>query len=101
MHHGRGLRRLTKDDELVAALSADYRQAPLADADRSMLDFATKLTVTPQDMNSADVEKLRSAGFDDRAIHDMVLVIGYFAFVNRVADGLGVTLEGAPDEAGS
>ncbi len=58
-----------------------------------MLDFADKLTRAPAEMDQGDVETLRGAGFDDRAIHDIVLVVGYFAFVNRVADGLGVTLE--------
>lgn len=58
-----------------------------------MLDFAAKLTHTPAAVTAADVEGLRDVGFDDRAIHDLVLVTSYFAFVNRVADGLGVELE--------
>ncbi len=58
-----------------------------------MLDFVAKLTRTPQRMEEADVESLRSYGFDDLAIHDIVVVASYYAFVNRVADGLGVELE--------
>ncbi len=58
-----------------------------------MLDFVAKLTRTPQRMEEADVESLRSHGFDDLAIHDIVVVASYYAFVNRVADGLGVELE--------
>jgi len=65
----------------------------LSDADRAMLAFADKLTRTPGAMQAGDLVALRAAGFDDRAIHDVVLVVGYFAFVNRVAHGLGVTLE--------
>ena len=41
----------------------------------------------------ADVDGLRRAGFDDNAILDIVQVASYFAFVNRMADGLGVELE--------
>ena len=37
--------------------------------------------------------RLRGAGFDDRGIHDICAVTAYFAFVNRIADGLGVELE--------
>ena len=59
-----------------------------------MLDYAVKLTRTPAAMEAADVERLRIAGFDDRAIHDICSVTAYFAFVNRIADGLGVELEG-------
>ena len=58
-----------------------------------MLDFTAKLTRTPQRMKAADIETLRSQGFDDLAIHDIVVVASYYAFVNRVADGLGVELE--------
>ena len=58
-----------------------------------MLDYALKLTVRPQAMEAADVELLRRQGFDDRAIHDICSVTAYFAFVNRIADGLGVELE--------
>ncbi len=98
MHHGEGLRKLTGDDDLVGALADDYRTATLPDADRAMLDFADKLTRTPAAMQAEDVAALRGAGFDDRAIHDVVLVVGYFAFVNRVANGLGVALEPKWDE---
>ncbi len=58
-----------------------------------MLEFVAKLTREPQRMNEADVGGLRAEGFDDRAIHDIVVVAAYYAFVNRVADGLGVELE--------
>ena len=53
-----------------------------------------KLTLTPGEMNRADVEALRPHGFGDRAIHDLCSITGYFAFVNRLADGLGVEMEG-------
>jgi uncharacterized peroxidase-related enzyme len=58
-----------------------------------MLNYAVKLTREPQAMLAADVEMLRSAGFDDTAILDIAQVTAYFAFVNRLADGLGVELE--------
>jgi alkylhydroperoxidase family enzyme len=44
-------------------------------------------------MAEADVAALRAAGFDDAAIHDAAQVIGYFNYVNRVADGLGIDPE--------
>ena len=61
-----------------------------------MLDYALKLTVRPQAMEAADVDLLRRQEFDDRAIHDICSVTAYFAFVNRIADGLGVELEPDP-----
>ena len=80
-------------EALVGSLAADYREAELGPADHAMLDYAVKLTRTPGEMNEGDVAELRARGFDDRGIHDGCAVTAYFAFVNRIADGLGVELE--------
>ena len=64
-----------------------------------MLEYAVKLTTNPGDMARTDVEALREVGFSDRDILDVVEVVGYYAYVNRIADGLGVALEGwIPDD---
>ncbi len=62
-------------------------------ADRAMLEYTAKLTLEPWTMNQTDVAALREAGFSDEAILDVNQVAGYYAFVNRLADGLGVELE--------
>lgn len=93
VHHSAGLGRLVKDKALVAALQSDYRQAHLSPANRVMLDYAHKLTLTPWEMAEADVQNLRTHGFSDRAILDINQVTAYYAYVNRIADGLGVPLE--------
>jgi alkylhydroperoxidase family enzyme len=66
-----------------------------------MLDYAVKLTRVPSSVLAGDVEALRSAGFDDRAIHDVCAITAYYAFVNRIADGLGVELEERSGPAGT
>jgi len=58
-----------------------------------MLDYTYKLTLTPWQMVEADVQQLRLQGFSDRAILDINQIVSYYAYVNRVADGLGVPLE--------
>lgn len=58
-----------------------------------MLEYAWKLTRSPEAMGEADVSALRDAGFDDTAILDVCQITAYFNFVNRLADGLGVELE--------
>lgn len=83
-----------EQDALLHALSTDHTTAQLAPADRAMLAYAAKLTLTPAAIVADDVALLREAGFDDRAIHDICAITAYFAFVNRIADGLGVELEG-------
>jgi alkylhydroperoxidase family enzyme len=49
-------------------------------------------------MVRADVQSLRNTGFSDEGIMDIVQVAGYYASVNRLADGLGVELESNSDE---
>lgn len=74
-------------------MARDWRQAPLSEADRALCAVAVKLTRRPHDVSPADLDALRAQGFDDRAIHDAVQVIGYFNYITRVADGLGVEPE--------
>jgi len=44
-------------------------------------------------MAQEDVDKLRGENFSDGAILDINQITGYYNFVNRLADGLGVELE--------
>jgi uncharacterized peroxidase-related enzyme len=85
--------KVADQEKLLASLASGYRKADLQAADLAMLDYAVKLTRSPGDMIEADVSSLRTQGFDDRAIHDICAITAYYAFVNRIADGLGVELE--------
>ena len=58
-----------------------------------MLSYAVKLSLEPWKMGEADIQELRDAGFSNSGILDIVQVTGYYAYVNRLADGLGVELE--------
>jgi len=62
----------------------------LTDLDRALSKFAARLTHESRNMRPTDLDRLRAHGLDDRAIHDAVQVIGYFNYINRVADALGV-----------
>jgi uncharacterized peroxidase-related enzyme len=77
----------------IEALASDYRTLALPPVDRAILDYAVKLTRAPGDITQEDIVPLRNCGLDDLAVHDLVSVTAYFAFVNRIADGLGVALE--------
>ena len=58
-----------------------------------MLIYATKLTPTPSQMTSWDVDQLRAVEFTDRDVLDIAEVTAYYAYANRIADGLGVPSE--------
>ncbi len=65
----------------------------MAEADRAMLDYAVKLTREPWTMSEGDVAKLRAVGFTDTDILDIAQIVAYFAYANRIADGLGIGVE--------
>ena len=71
----------------------DSTRAPVSPAERALFDYAVKLTREPWAMTADDIVALRAAGWSDAAILDLNLVASYYAFVNRLADGLGVELE--------
>ena len=58
-----------------------------------MCEYAEKLTWTPASMTREDHEPLRAFGLTDRDFHDATQVVGYFNYINRVADALGTDLE--------
>jgi uncharacterized peroxidase-related enzyme len=58
-----------------------------------MLRYAEKLTRQPATVEESDVIRLRAAGFSDTDILHIAEVVAYFAYANRVADGLGIPLE--------
>ena len=58
-----------------------------------MLRYALKLTRTPAEIREADVAKLRDQDFTDTDILHIVEVTAYYAYANRIADGLGIPLE--------
>ena len=77
----------------MAAVERDWTTAPLSPKRTAMLAYAVKLTLTPGAMDDADVEDLRTVGFSDRDILDITEVVGYYAYANRIADGLGIETE--------
>jgi uncharacterized peroxidase-related enzyme len=58
-----------------------------------MLRYAEKLTRQPGTVTESDVSRLRAVGFSDTDILHIAEVVGYFAYANRIADGLGIPLE--------
>ncbi len=88
-----------EQDRLIDGLGLATMPADLllTDRERALVGYAEKLTLTPARVSRSDIDGLRSHGLDDRAIHDACAIVAYFAFVNRIADGLGVQLE-APTE---
>jgi len=83
--HGAAVRQYARDPLLGEQMVMNYRAARLNKRQRAMLDFAVKLTAQPGNVEEADRERLRRAGFSDRDIWDISAVTGFFNMSNRVA----------------
>ena len=81
---------MTLDQELVAALEEDYRNAPITQQEKVMLDYVVQLTRDATKISPKDHDRLRAAGFDDQGILQITLIASWFNYINRVADALGV-----------
>jgi uncharacterized peroxidase-related enzyme len=81
---------VTLDKDLVDALEKDYTIAPVTAQERVMLDYVVKITKDATKVWKDDHERLRAAGFDDKAILQITLIAAWFNYINRVADALGV-----------
>jgi uncharacterized peroxidase-related enzyme len=74
----------------VTHAAHDFRQADLSPRERALCEFAVKLTSRAAEIGERDVNALRAEGLDDAAISDAIQVVGYFNYVTRVADGVGI-----------
>ena len=77
----------------MRALQEDYTRAPISEQDRVMLDYVAQLTRDATRISREDHERLRAAGFDDKAVLQITLIASWFNYINRVADSLGVGRE--------
>jgi uncharacterized peroxidase-related enzyme len=87
--HSAVLRKLTKDPALADAVAADHATAGISDRMKAALDYAVKLTLSLREIEEADVEALRAAGWTDEDVMDIAEVTGLFNMSNRMASGLG------------
>ena len=74
----------------MAALEDDYRNAPISEQEKVMLDYVVQITRDATRISPADHERLRAVGFDDKGILQITLIASWFNYINRVADALGV-----------
>jgi len=95
-HHAAGLGRLataSRGSEFARAVKWDYRNAALTPREQALLTYAVRLNDDPGTMQASDIEDMRKEGITDAEILHANLVVGYFAFANRLTLGLGVQLE--------
>jgi len=96
-NHWANARYLIGNDKRARAIEAALHARRPGDAfgeqEKTLFDYAEKLTVSPGEMRESDVEAMRVAGYDDGEILEVNQIICYFNYVNRSLNGLGVTSE--------
>jgi len=88
--HAAALRLRTKDAALVDRLAVNYRHVELDSRDRAMLDFAVKLTRTPDECGESDLAQLRHVGYTDEDILHIVELTAIFNYNVRLATATGL-----------
>ena len=83
--HGAAVRQLSGDAELGEMMALNYRVAKLDARQRTMLDFAWKLTTTPNLVDDADRDGLRAVGLTEEDIFDLAETAAFFNLSNRMA----------------
>ena len=79
-----------KAEQIDAAFKIRAPENVFDGAQLAMLRYAEKLTLSPGDMEEADVNMLKNEGVSDGEILEANQIIGYFNYVNRLLNGLGV-----------
>ncbi|MEO9779695.1 MAG: peroxidase-related enzyme [Sedimentitalea sp.] len=83
-----------RTDAILAALEARQPETVFEGRELALMVYAEKLTLRPGEMEESDVDVLRAAGVNDGEILEANQIIGYFNYVNRLLNGLGVSTDG-------
>lgn len=76
------------DGNVVNAVCADYRSAPISDKLKALLAIAEQVQIDGKRVSKELVDKARAEGATDLDIHDAVLIAAAFSMYNRYVDGL-------------
>ncbi len=93
-HHFAGMARLLDNADRAESIRRALQNRRPEDAfdasELAGLNYASKLTLTADQVTEADIEALRQAGLDDGQILEINQVTAYFSYANRTVLGLGI-----------
>ena len=68
----------------------DLDAAGFDDSIKPLLRLARKLTEAPSSVTDADAQAVYDAGWDEKALHDAIMAVCCFNFMNRLLEDHGV-----------
>ena len=94
------LRSETDNQKLVDEIADNWKLSSLSEQQKAICYLAEKLTLNPGKVSKKDIQNIKDFGYVDKEISEIVQIISYFNYINRVADGLGLEPEDFIDEKG-
>ncbi|MBI5262180.1 MAG: peroxidase-related enzyme [Bradyrhizobium sp.] len=88
--HGAILRIRAKNPLIADQVAVNYRKADITPRQRSMLDFALKVSQEAYKVSEDDFAALAAHGFSDDDIWDIAAICAFFASSNRMANFTGM-----------
>jgi uncharacterized peroxidase-related enzyme len=82
---------LLEDRDLVDAVLADYRSAPIDDQWKALFAFIDRMNAESNAMQQGDIDAVKAAGWSEEAIYDAITVCALFNFYNKWIDATGVS----------
>lgn len=76
--------------QAVDRMLADLETAGFDEKIKPILRLARKLTQAPAEVSEADTRAVLEAGWGEKALHDAIMVVCCFNFMNRLLEGHGV-----------
>ncbi|VWD07138.1 alkylhydroperoxidase [Burkholderia lata] len=84
--HGAILRIRAKDPLIADQVATNYRKADLTARQKTMLDFAMKVSQAAHLVGEADFDALKSHGFVEEDVWDIMAISAFFGMSNRIAN---------------
>jgi alkylhydroperoxidase family enzyme len=88
------VRRLTGDEHLTDQFSTTWRTYELDEMTRELLEYAEKLTKSPSEIEDADADAMREAGWSEDGVYQATALVSFFNFSGRMEAASGLP----PDE---
>jgi len=84
--HGAILRIRARNPLIADQVAVNYRKADITARQRTMLDFAMKVSMRAHEVGDADIAVLKEHGFSDEDAWDITAIAAFFAMSNRLAN---------------
>jgi uncharacterized peroxidase-related enzyme len=97
--HTSAVRRLTGNEHLTFEFATEWPTYDLDERTRALLSYVTKLTESPSQIEDADVEALRVAGWDKRGIWEATALTAFFNLSGRMEAASGLPPDEVPADA--